>query len=1740
MQTGLTEHKPRRSLLQRSVRIALKLMLTVVIILLIVILLVQTPYVQNIIRSKAEKYLSRKLNTRVEIGGLYVGFPRTVLLKNIYIEDKQKDTLLSAGLIHVDLSIWELLHSQVDIRELQLGDLTAKIKRNLPDTIFNFQFLADAFAGKPKTASSPTDTSSMKMSLHELLLDNIRLVYKDTVTGNDDEVSIAHSVTQFDQFDPSAAQFNITSFTLKGLRARIVQGQPLVASAPTPTSAPTPPPSRKSSSGSFWLRLGHIDLQNGDFDYRNTAGALFANLQLGHLAANVKTFDLSERIIDLKDIQLDSTQTAIRTGAIRTGAIAPHTTQTDSSGNWRITVAAIRLNGNHVQFDNDARRHQAMGVDYAHLDLAGLTLHAAGLTYTGDSVSGKITRAQFQEKSGFQLDGLQTDFLYTDKQAYLRDLDLKTPGTTLQRNLSIHYSSPGGIANDPEHTQIDLDLRNSRVQVKDILSFVPSLRKQPAFSNPAGSWQINARVAGSLSALHIQTLQFSGLQDIRIDLSGTIQHPTDMRRLFADLDIRNLSGSRQGLVSLLPTNTLPQAINIPTHFDLHGKLKGGMDDLQTDIVLNSSSGTLTVKGLIRNFKDPKNAAYDAVVRTKALDLGFILRDDRQWGLVTAGFTVKGTGFDPQTANAKLNGTIASAIIRQYDYRDFQFDASVADKHFELQSSIRNTAVHFKLKASGDLANKFPALKLDWQIDTLDLHALHLVSDTLQFKGHITADFASTDPDSLLGNLKIGGISLVSGTHQLATDSIVLLAQRISGIEDIRFRSEMADLDLIGHYKINEIAPALRATIDKYYRTVASNSHGAGTDSAMVGSGPAPGHFASQDWTMRLNLRVSPIVLALMPSLKGTDSIGAQIAFNSDRRDLQLALNAPRIQLGKQSFQKIAIRASTGDKELQYGVQLASATGSGFELHQSSVQGHLADDHLFTTVVLKDTKGKDRYRIAGQLDKSGSGEKFILNPDSLLLNYDQWVVSRDNYIQYSPSGIVIKDFKITNKTETLQIASREQSPSSPIEVSFTDFKLSTLSRFAEQDSALVEGLLNGTAEVKNTLTNPVFTSDLKVKNLTYKRDTVGDLVVKVNNETANAYTADISLEGNRNDVRVKGNYYAGESRIDMKLDLNQLNLAAIRPFVSEQVQDLKGTLKGSLALSGSFDKPGINGNLHFDSTLVTPMISGEPLKLSKEDIEFDADGFNFSEFSLQDSAGNKATIDGNVFTKDYKDYDVDITINANNFRLVNAAEASNRLFYGKLNLDAAMNVTGDPLDALKVDGDIRVNKKTDFVLVLPQSSPEVVNRLGVVRFVDKAHPDDTLVDRRALTLAASNAEIKGFDVSLNIETDSNALLTMIIDERNGDALSARGRSNLVFGMDKSGKTDLTGAFEVESGTYALSLSALKRKFQIQHGSTITWTGDPTSAILDVSATYTANTPSIDLIANEISGRPQDEINKFKQKLPFQVTLKMEGDLLKPAITFDISLPTDVLTLWPDVDQKLQQIRVEQSEMNKQVFALLLLNRFVGEDPLNPAGGGASIGNIAFQSASQILTNQLDQLAASLIKGVDIHFDLNNEQDFSTGTEQDYTELNVSVSKQLFSERVSVNVGSNFDVQGTGSPNRNGSNLAGDVAVDYKLTQDGRYMIRAYRKNQYEAVVEGEVVETGVSFVLTFDYDKFREIFGKTQVEKLAARKLVRPPNSPDGKAPENTNPPAGNGTPTQGNGKSPGNGNTPVNNGGPSR
>ncbi len=97
-----------------------------------------------------------------------------------------------------------------------------------------------------------------------------------------------------------------------------------------------------------------------------------------------------------------------------------------------------------------------------------------------------------------------------------------------------------------------------------------------------------------------------------------------------------------------------------------------------------------------------------------------------------------------------------------------------------------------------------------------------------------------------------------------------------------------------------------------------------------------------------------------------------------------------------------------------------------------------------------------------------------------------------------------------------------------------------------------------------------------------------------------------------------------------------------------------------------------------------------------------------------------------------------------------------------------------------------------------------------------------------------------DVSVNIEMVKEANFNIIVDEANGDFLNVQGAAVLNTRNRPSGKITMTGSYVIEQGAYELSFNFIRRRFEIEKGSKITWTGEPTTADVNVTAIYIANT------------------------------------------------------------------------------------------------------------------------------------------------------------------------------------------------------------------------------------------------------------------------------------------------------------
>ncbi|MBK9983722.1 MAG: translocation/assembly module TamB domain-containing protein [Saprospiraceae bacterium] len=100
----------------------------------------------------------------------------------------------------------------------------------------------------------------------------------------------------------------------------------------------------------------------------------------------------------------------------------------------------------------------------------------------------------------------------------------------------------------------------------------------------------------------------------------------------------------------------------------------------------------------------------------------------------------------------------------------------------------------------------------------------------------------------------------------------------------------------------------------------------------------------------------------------------------------------------------------------------------------------------------------------------------------------------------------------------------------------------------------------------------------------------------------------------------------------------------------------------------------------------------------------------------------------------------------------------------------------------------------------------------------------------------------------------------------------------------------------------------------------------------------------------------------------------------------------------------------------------------------------------------------------------------------------------MTKQLLNDRLKVSIGSNFELEGLQEANRKTTNIAGDVSAEYQLSKDGKYVLRVYRRDEY-IIVQGQVIETGIGFVFTADYDKFKDLFSKKTEEQKQVKKEI---------------------------------------------
>ncbi len=184
-------------------------------------MLIQTEWAQNYLVKEASSRFSKILGTKIKIKRVSVSLLNRMYLEGALIEDRQKDTLLYAGALKISITDWFILKNQAELHYLGLDNAVINLKRT--DSVWNYRFIADYFAG-PKKQSTEQGT---EFQIKRVELKNVRFNQIDGWVGEDrqfkvgyldlaaDEINFARKKIFIERIDLEDPYFSIYNYTGK-------------------------------------------------------------------------------------------------------------------------------------------------------------------------------------------------------------------------------------------------------------------------------------------------------------------------------------------------------------------------------------------------------------------------------------------------------------------------------------------------------------------------------------------------------------------------------------------------------------------------------------------------------------------------------------------------------------------------------------------------------------------------------------------------------------------------------------------------------------------------------------------------------------------------------------------------------------------------------------------------------------------------------------------------------------------------------------------------------------------------------------------------------------------------------------------------------------------------------------------------------------------------------------------------------------------------------------------------------------------------------------------------------------------------------------------------------------------------------------------------------------------------------------------------------------------------------------
>jgi hypothetical protein len=1641
------------AILKKILKVILWVIISVVLLFIGIAVLIQIPAIQTKIVQTAISYVSNKTHSKVEIKKISISFPKSVVIQGLYLEDITKDTLLYAGKLKVNIAFKDLFNNKIHIRSVVLEDVNLSINRPETDSVFNYNFLLTAFSdtSQQQKKTEVKTTAKWTFSIDNVNLKNIHFKYIDNYGGSNFTADLIDLKLKTNQIDFQKSIYNIDELFIDGVTSKVLIKKSLKKEEV------------KSNSVLPKIMVNNLQINNTNFSFLDSLDKQSLTAKINRFKLKNAIVDLQKQMLTLDNIYLSKSKIEFNTNNSR--IVNDSTVDANNTAivknNWIVSVKGIDIEENAMfyQLVNEPTIKNAFDVN--HMDYKHITLKAHDFYYSSDKTTVSIEKFTAVDHNNFSVKEFETDFRMDQYSITAKNLKIKTNNSSIDADLNIRYPSLKSLKDSFPFMELNLDLKNLSIQNSNILYFSPGLIKQVFFKNAMNITTVSGNISGRLNNLKGKKLLIHTGVSTMIASDFLIKGLPDIQKAYFDFPNLKINTAKQD-IAMIAASSIPKSIELPENINLQLIFKGQIKAFETLLDINTSYGAAKLIA-----SSDKNENFTSKIVISDFDLGSLLKNKTMYGPLSLTAEVKGHGFDKKTINASIKAEVSKMFLNKYTYHKINIDGRIKGQEFTGKINLKDENAKFDFEGLVNLNPGQENFKFLFNLEGADLQKLNFTKDDVRIGLTASADLKGGTLNSINGKAGLTNIIVVNAGKKYIIDSLLIATINKNNKTELNLSSALIGIKYKGTVSLVDLPKELSRFINNYFRF---------SDTTQLKVKDEMKNF-----NFEIQLHNHPILSeVLLPQLKEFEPGLIQGSYNSEKNGLKITAKMGKIVYGSNEIRDLSIDVNSDSNALNYKIFSNKISNAQIKFDNFSVNGKLADQTIFTTVSSIDEKQYKKLLIRSQITRNHGNYKLTLDPNDFYLMNNRWNIANDNYIEIGNKGFLIYHLFINKSESQINISSLHNQFNDDLNIEVKNFKLSDISGIFEKDSSFIRGMLSGNILLKRVNNTYGVIADAAINNLYVQEKAIGDLTLKAENPSTEKFDIDLKLSGSDNNLTAKGYYFpkGGDHSINIKIDIQSLSLKTVEAFSMGSITAASGNLSGNFLVEGQTAAPDVTGELIFNNANVTLAALNNLLFLKHERIQLKKDGIYFNSFTLLDADQHTAIIDGSVKMQNFKNFVFALHLNTKDFLLLNTSSKDNNEFYGRMIIDSKMNING-PLAFPLIDAKLKMKKGSNFTFTVPESKVNIDKGEDVVEFEDLLKYSPILSGGNKKEIQKSG--ITGFDISSIIEIDKQATLRLLMDPSSSDSLVVKGEAALSFSIDRSGKMSLTGSYNLNDGSYLVSLeSVIKKRFAIESGSTIIWNGDPLDADVSINAIYTVRASPYDLLADEMTGLNPVEKGGYKQAYPFLVILKLRGEILHPQISFEIQLsPENKGILGGAVNTKLNMLNDDPSALNKQVFALLVLGRFIQENPLQSESNGTV--SAIRTTVGNFLSAQLNQLSSKFVPGVELNFDIQSYDDYQSGQAEGRTQIDIGIKKQLFNERLSVKVGGTVDVEGEKAKQNSANDIAGDVTLEYILTKDGRFRLKAFRQNQYEGAIEGQLIETGVGILYIREFNNWRELF-----------------------------------------------------------